>query len=207
MEIRKISYRNPMDRYFFQSFFDNLLVKVMDPDIVPDFNTYFDVISNPTSRHVWSCIVLVEDARVVGGVATGYLPKVACGVIEFIRVLEGYEDTMGDLLQAGVKDLWENCHGITEIYMELTKEEVFQPWRHLCKRLDFQYKAPALKMNGPVVEHLTMSIVGSDKDGVSGKDLKDFLSEFYEACYVTTEQFSACMPDIADDAIISAIQL
>lgn len=207
MEIRKISYRNPMDRYFFQSFFDNLLVKVMDPDIVPDFNTYFDVISNPTSRHVWSCIVLVEDARVVGGVATGYLPKVGCGVIEFLRVMDGYETMECDLLQAGVKDLKENCRGLRRIFMELTAEEIQRPWVHLCKRLDFKYKAPALKEDGEIVEQLVMSLVASTENSVTGVELKEFLDEFYTACYVTTDQFAECMPDIADDAVISAVWL
>lgn len=206
MEIKRISYENPMDRYYFQGFYDELLSKMSDDNLTPDFDTFFAALTNPTGRHVWSCIVAVEEGKVVGGVSMSYLPKSACAVIEFAAVLGDNEELLSELVTTAVSMLRADNHTLLHVFAELTEEEKESPaWFNKVKCVNMNYRAPAIKPDASVAHNLELVVIDDPATALEGALVTSFVREYFENCYPKTDEMEDYIPKFGRGAVVELL--
>lgn len=193
MEIKKISYQSPMDRYYFQSFYDNILAGMEECGLVEEFKVLLGIVTRPGRVPEWVCVVGVEDMTVVAGAVLEYLPAVKCCMVEYCNAIPGHEDKMGEILDYAVDSLMKEYPDTKYIFTELIVDgDIPQCLKDRVRPLSINYVTPQVKIGRESTKKLEFSLVKSDVAFVPGDIAVSVLREYFKQCFaddVDTEQY------------------
>lgn len=186
MNIVRVTYTDAVQREWLHEFYDNVLVGLFNEELIPDFDTFFGQVQEPSRAKNWYCMLAMAGVKPVGGITAEYMPESNCCIIEFLQTMMDYQTMQEQLLSAMVQSLHAMHRKAKHIFIELVPNAgnmgsgFYRDW---CKRIEMKYVTPPIREDADPGFGLELCVVDELIGEIHSSEVVSFINEYFRTSF------------------------